>query len=77
MFIATNVNSKIITAISNNIIDRMISLAFQRRQQTPLHWAVERNYIDMVDLMLQSGAEVNRKNEVNMCMLLPFLLLLI
>ena len=37
---------------------------FQRRKQTPLHEAVRRNYKNEVELMLQSGAEVNRKDEV-------------
>ena len=38
--------------------------AFQRQHQTPLHWAVEYNHMDLVELMLLSGADVNRKNEV-------------
>ena len=31
-------------------------------RQTPLHWAVKRNYIQMIKLLIKNGANVNAKD---------------
>ena len=61
----TDVNSKTIIAIANNVINLMLLHSFQWRKQTPLQRAVESNNRDVVELLLRSGADVNEKDEAS------------
>ena len=41
---------------------------FLQDQWTPLHEAVERGHVNLVKLLLETGADVNVKNKVSLIM---------
>ena len=57
--------STIISALSYSVINTIWKHALQWQKQTRLHLAFEVNNMDVVELLLQSGAEVNVKDLVN------------